>query len=90
MHRARSSGSAICERSWRRHSCICPASDVPADDPWHAALHVTAGDGKLELTRKLLELGANPRLRDRHYDSTPLGWARHCGHQPLIDFLNRY
>jgi ankyrin repeat protein len=65
-------------------------SDVPANDPWHTALHVAAGDGNLELASKLLELGADPHLRDRHYDSTPLGWARHSGHQPLIDLLNHY
>ena len=26
---------------------------------------------------------------DLHYQSTPLGWARHFGHQPLIDLLSR-
>jgi hypothetical protein len=64
-------------------------SDVPANDPWHTALHVAAGDGKLELASKLLDLGASPHLRDRHYDSTPLGWARHFGQQPLVDLLSR-
>jgi ankyrin repeat protein len=64
-------------------------SDVPANDPWHTVLHVAAGDGKLELARTLLELGANPDLRDRHYHATPLGWARDSGHQPLIDLLSR-
>jgi ankyrin repeat protein len=62
---------------------------VPADGPWHTALHVAAGDGRLELAGRLLGLGADPGLRDRHYDSTPLGWARHFGHQPLIDLLSR-
>jgi hypothetical protein len=35
---------------------------VPADDPWHTALHVAARDGKVELARTLLEPGANPCL----------------------------
>jgi ankyrin repeat protein len=62
-------------------------SDGPFDDPWHTALHVAAGDGNLPLARKLLDLGADPELRDRHYNSTPLGWARHFGQQALIDLL---
>jgi ankyrin repeat protein len=62
-------------------------SDILDNDPWHTALHVAAGEGKLELARRLLELGADPRARDKHYNSTPLGWARYFDHQPLIDLL---
>jgi ankyrin repeat protein len=62
-------------------------SDGPFDDPWHTALHVAAEDGNLPLARRLLALGADPRLLDKHYRSTPLGWARHFGQQPLIDLL---
>lgn len=62
-------------------------SDIPDTAPWHTALHVAAGEGKLELATRLLELGANPQARDKHYNSTPLGWARHFDRQPLIDLL---
>jgi hypothetical protein len=41
----------------------------------------------LELARTLLRLGADPDIRDNRFDSTPLGWARHFGQQPLIDLL---
>ena len=62
-------------------------SDIPDTAPWHTALHVAAGEGKLDLARRLLELGADPQSRDMHYNSTPLGWARHFERQPLIDLL---
>jgi Ankyrin repeats (3 copies) len=62
-------------------------SDIPADQPWHTALHVAAGNGDLELASKLRALGADPRLRDKHSNATPLGWAKRSGHQPLIDLL---
>jgi ankyrin repeat protein len=62
-------------------------SDIPDAAPWHTALHVAAGEGQLELARRLLELGADPQARDKHYNSTPLGWARHFGQQSLIDLL---
>ena len=39
------------------------------------------------LAQTLLRLGADPDLRDHRFDSTPLGWARYFGHQPLIDLL---
>jgi ankyrin repeat protein len=63
---------------------------VPAaasDQPWQTALHKAAEDGHLELARTLLRLGADPDLRDHRFDSTPLGWARYFGQQPLIDLL---
>jgi Ankyrin repeats (many copies) len=62
-------------------------SDVPAEDPWQTALHVAAMDGRLELARSLLRLGADPELRDQRFDSTPLGWARYSGQDQLIELL---
>jgi ankyrin repeat protein len=63
-------------------------TDVPSDQPWQTALHKAAEDGNLELARTLLRLGADPDIRDHRFDSTPLGWARYFGHQPLIDLLD--
>ena len=62
-------------------------TDVPSDQPWQTALHKAAEDGNLELARTLLRLGADPDLRDHRFASTPLGWARYFGHQPLVDLL---
>jgi len=62
-------------------------TDVPSDQPWQTALHKAAEDGNLELAQTLLRLGADPDIRDHRFDSTPLGWSRYFGHQPLIDLL---
>ena len=62
-------------------------TDMPSDQPWQTALHKAAEDGNLELATTLLRLGADPDIRDHRFDSTPLGWARHFGQQPLIDLL---
>lgn len=62
-------------------------SDAPIDQPWHSALHVAAGDGKRALAETLLALGADPALRDQHYDATPLGWAQHFEQPELIELL---
>ncbi|WNV85608.1 ankyrin repeat domain-containing protein [Umezawaea sp. Da 62-37] len=51
--------------------------DAPVEEPWETALHHSAVDGDVELTRRLLDLGADPDLRDRRFDATPLDWARH-------------
>ncbi|MFE9751223.1 ankyrin repeat domain-containing protein [Saccharothrix saharensis] len=55
--------------------------DAPVEEPWETALHHSAMAGDVELTRRLLALGADPDLRDRRFDATPLDWARHS-HQP--------
>jgi ankyrin repeat protein len=62
-------------------------SDVPAADPWQTALHVAAMQGRLDLARSLLRLGADPDIRDHRFDSTPLGWARYFGQEQLAELL---
>ncbi|SDS63321.1 Ankyrin repeat [Friedmanniella luteola] len=53
--------------------------DLPVEQPWETALHHAAGEGKEDLVRLLLALGADPGARDRRFDATPLEWARHLG-----------
>lgn len=52
-------------------------SDILSNMPWHTALHAAAETGNLTLARTLLDLGADPPIRDKHQRSTPLDWARH-------------
>ena len=62
-------------------------SDIPSNDAWHTALHAAAENGNLVLAQKLLELGADPGIADRHYKSTPLGWARYFDQPALVELL---
>ena len=49
--------------------------------------HVAAEKGDVVLARTLLELGADPDIADKHYRSTPLGWARHFGQPEVAELL---
>jgi ankyrin repeat protein len=62
-------------------------SDLPSNDPWHTALHVAAETGNLTLAVKLVELGADPNIADKHYKSTPLGWARYFDQPAMVELL---
>lgn len=61
--------------------------DVPIEQPWSTALHHAAGDGNLAMAQLLLDLGADPSIRDARFDATPLGWAEHEAHPALITLL---
>lgn len=52
-------------------------ADLPIDQPWEAALHHAAGNGDVAMVRLLLDLGADPEIRDARFGSTPLEWAEH-------------
>lgn len=65
------------------------ANHVKRLAPHHTALHQAAFDGNLQLVKILLELGADPTINDRSYDSTPLGWAQHNDQQQVVDYLAR-
>jgi ankyrin repeat protein len=62
-------------------------SDIPSNDAWHTALHAAAENGNLVLAQRLLELAADPRIADKHYRSTPLGWARYFDQPALVELL---
>jgi len=62
-------------------------SDAPAHDPWQTALHVAAMEGNLDLAGSLLNLGADPGIRDQRFNSTPLGWAHYFGQRQLVELL---
>src|SRR2546426_4496640 len=57
----------------------------------HTALHVTTEleGGAIELTRMLLDAGADPNIRDDKYDATVLGWAEYCGQPQIADLLRQ-
>jgi hypothetical protein len=61
--------------------------DVPMEQQWETALHEAAGAGEIDAVRMLLELGADPGVRDTRFNSTPLGWAEHFGQQAVADYL---
>ncbi len=53
------------------------------------ALHVTAEGGAIELTRLLLDAGADPNIRDDKYEATVLGWAEFCGQPQVAELLRQ-
>lgn len=50
-------------------------------------LHQAAYHGHLATVRKLIELGADPTVRDPRFQGTALGWAAHNHQQEVIDYL---
>jgi len=63
---------------------------VPGTGHDRSALHNAAGFGSLAMVRLLLELGADPALRDPTYHATPIGWARHSRQQDIVDHLMQF
>jgi ankyrin repeat protein len=60
---------------------------VPGTGLDRSALHSAAGWGGLDMVKLLLELGADPALRDATYHSTPIGWAYHNQQRDVVDYL---
>jgi GNAT superfamily N-acetyltransferase len=51
-------------------------------------LHLAVEGNDAALARVALAHGADPEVRDRAYNGTPLGWARHLGHPGLAALLS--
>jgi len=52
-----------------------------------AAIHMAASSGNLELVKSLIELGADPLIKDEEFGGTPLGWAQYSGKTHVVEFL---
>lgn len=62
-------------------------SDLPVEQPWQTALHTAVEGSNLKMVHRLLELGADPTVRDRRFDGTPADWADHLGHSEISALL---
>ena len=50
-------------------------------------LHQAAYDGDVTVVQTLLDVGADPDLRDPGFNATPLGWAEHARRSDVIGLL---
>jgi len=62
-------------------------TDFPMEQQWETALHEAARTGDSGAARMLIELGADPGIRDARFNATPLGWAEHFGQEATADYL---
>jgi hypothetical protein len=54
------------------------------------ALHHAAMAGGLEMAKLLIELGADPLIRDTEFNARPLGWAEYSEQTAVADFLRQF
>ncbi|MFB4283218.1 ankyrin repeat domain-containing protein [Nonomuraea sp. MTCD27] len=50
-------------------------------------LHAAAWNDDVETARTLIELGADPTIKDAEHDATPLGWADYGGRHRVAAYL---
>jgi ankyrin repeat protein len=54
------------------------------------ALHNAAGSGHLEMVKLLIELGADPLIRDTEFNARPIGWARYGERHDVVAYLEQF
>jgi ankyrin repeat protein len=55
-----------------------------------AVLHHAAMAGHLEMVQLLIELGADPTIRDTEFNARPIGWAEFSGKTMVVEFLKKW
>jgi len=53
-------------------------------------LHLAAMSGHLEMVKLLIELGADPLIRDTEFNARPLGWAQYNDQTAVAEFLEQF
>ena len=69
---------APCRRRLHDHLGVGNGNRIEQGPP---AIHLAAYDGNREMVDLLLELGADPTVKDHNFNATPSGWARHAHHE---------
>ena len=64
--------------------------DVDARVDGATPLHWTGWNGDIATARMLLDLGADPTLRDDRFNATPQGWAEHASQDAYVAFISGY
>lgn len=55
-----------------------------------APLHLAAAGGHLDMVKLLIELGADPTVRDAEFNARPLGWAEYNHQTQVAEFLEQF
>jgi ankyrin repeat protein len=55
-----------------------------------APLHLAAAGGHLEMVKLLIELGADPLVRDTEYNATAIGWAKYNHRADVTEYLEQF
>lgn len=69
------------------------AQQVPLNVPDHTgqtSLHIAAGKGNVKLVEALLEGGADPSIREKSQNLTPLALAERLGHREVVRILKSF
>jgi len=53
-------------------------------------LHVAAMSGHLDMVKLLIELGADPLIRDTEFNARPLGWAKYSDQTAVAELLEQF
>ena len=54
------------------------------------ALHNAAMSGHLEMVKLLIELGADPLVRDTEFNARPIGWVQYGDRQDVVEYLKQF
>jgi ankyrin repeat protein len=65
----------------------CATFGGPGHGEGITALHIAAEAGDLPIAQLLCDRGADLTIKDRLYDSTPVGWADHNERTAVRDYL---